>query len=291
MPYKVGNGPPIEDVYKSNNVFANNVPVALHLPPGTIEGGVYIPADEFAYDTFHAAAVLADAGLNAPFDDENAFDGGSFNGSAAYPTATTSLPGEVPGAAEDIPPKTESDGIPIECGAVEDPLNYDQNLTENFTIRDLSVGAHFPHRIAAQNGLSVQDIVCNLQAVAVNLLEPLREKYPGFRINSGFRRGEGTTSQHNRGQAVDLQWPGLAPSGYNGIAVWCIANLPFDQFIFEHGNSIWIHMSYNRGGRRSAPNDILTYYPRIEPNYKAGLRNYYAPSAPFPPAEEEEEEV
>jgi hypothetical protein len=285
MPYKVGNGPPIEDVYKSNNVFANNVPVALHLPPGTVEGGVYIPVDDFVFDSFHAAAVLADAGLNAPFDDENAFDGGNFDGASVYPFAESSLPTEVLGAAEDIPPRTESDGIPIECGEASDPVNYDQNLSPNFTIRSLSVGAHFPHRVAAQGGLSIQDIICNMQALAVNILEPLSEKYPGFRINSGFRIGSGT-SQHGRGQGVDLQWPGLAPAGYNEIAVWCIANLPFDQFIFEHGNSIWIHMSYNRAGRRTGPNAILTYYPRAQPNYKTGLTNYYAPSAPFPPPEE-----
>lgn len=284
MPFIPGNKT-LEDVYNSDNVFANNAPVALHKPPGTIEGGVYIPLDAFVYDSFHAAAVLSSAGLNAPFDDVNAFDGGNFDGASAYPFAESSSPPEVLGAAENIPARTTSDGVPTELGDVSDPVDYDQSLSANFTVRSMSVGAQFPHRVAAQRGLSVQDIVHNMQALAVNILEPLRAQYPGFNINSGFRRGGGT-SQHGTGQGVDVQWPGKPAADYNEIAVWCIANLPFDQFIFEHGNSIWIHMSFNRAGRRTGANAILTYYKPITPNFKAGLTNYYAPSAPFPPAEE-----
>lgn len=35
MPYVVGSGDPIQDVFHSSNVFVNNVPVALWLAPGT----------------------------------------------------------------------------------------------------------------------------------------------------------------------------------------------------------------------------------------------------------------
>lgn len=37
MPYEVGSGPPIKDVYNSPNVYLNNVRVALWLPPGASE--------------------------------------------------------------------------------------------------------------------------------------------------------------------------------------------------------------------------------------------------------------
>ncbi len=295
MPYRPGAGPQknsdlvsIEDVFRSENVFVNNVAVATHEAPGTFEGGVLIPIDTYVYDEFHAAPLLDVAGLNAPFDDENAVDGGNFNGAAAYPNAASSLPTEVLGAAEPLPPGRVPSGIPVSCGAFEiSPLDYDQNLSPNYTIRNLSAGAVFPHRVAAQAGLSVQDILCNMQALAVNILEPLRAEYPGFNINSGFRIGSGT-SQHGRGQAVDVQWPGKPAADYNEIATWCITNLPFDQFIFEHGNSIWIHLSYNRLSNIQR-NIILTYYPNISPNYQAGLRNYYAPTVPFPPPEEPSE--
>jgi uncharacterized protein (TIGR02594 family) len=40
MPYQQGNGPPIQDVYNSPNVFVNNVRVALWLPPGTSEAAL-----------------------------------------------------------------------------------------------------------------------------------------------------------------------------------------------------------------------------------------------------------
>jgi hypothetical protein len=105
-------------------------------------------------------------------------------------------------------------------------------------------------------------------------LEPLRAKYPGLRINSGFRKGAGT-SQHNKGMAVDIQWAGLSPAGYSPIAQWVTENLPVDQLIFEHGNSIWLHISYNRGLSKQR-GQLLTYYPKDTPQYKPGLTNYYA---------------
>ena len=51
-----------------------------------------------------------------------------------------------------------------------------------------------------------------------------------------------------KGEAVDIQWSGKSPSAYIPIAEWCIQNLPFDQLIFEHGNSIWLHISCKKGG-------------------------------------------
>ena len=289
MPYRPGVGPQkdsdlesIEDVYRSENVFVNNVAVALHEAPGTFEGGVFIPIDTYVYDEFHAIPVLSDAGVNAPFDDVNAFPGGSFDASSRYPNFQQSEVAEVPGAPERLPATRNPTGIPVDCLSFEtgSPFNYNQNLTPNFTIGDFSIGAHFKHGIKAQNGLSLTEILCNLQALAVNIVEPLRVRFPGFRINSGFRSAD--RLQHGQGQAVDLQYPSLPAARYNEIAVWCIANLPFDQLIFEHGNSIWIHISYNRTAAQQR-NRILTMYKN---NYTAGLTNHYAPSAPFPPAEE-----
>ena len=299
MPYRPGSGPQkdsnlisVQDVYRSDNVFINNVRAAVHNPPFTLEGGVSIPVDIYVYDQFHADPVLESAGLNAPLDDENAFAGGSFDASEVYPNAATDLPEEVEGLPEDVPPERVSTGIAVECGDFNidgaerlpgDPaFDYDQNLTANYTVRDFTVGAVFPHRIAPQRGLSVQDILCNLQELAVNIVEPLEKEYPGFNINSGFRRDRSSsaTSQHGVGQAIDVQWPGKPPGDYNEIAVWVVNNLPFDQLIFEHGNSIWLHISYNPN-LETQRNEILTYYPRETPNYTAGLRNFYAPSQPI----------
>jgi hypothetical protein len=299
MPYRPGAGPQkesdlvsIEDVYRSENVFVNNVAVALHEAPGTFEGGspadggVFIPTDTYVYDEFHANDVLQIAGVNAPLDDENAFAGGSFDGAAQYPNADASLQPQAPGIPTDepLPPGRVPSGIPVTCGAfIVDPIDYDQNLSPNYTIRNLSIGAVFKHAVRPQRGLSTQDILCNMQALAVNIIEPLRVQFPGFNINSGFRQGN-TTSQHQIGQALDVQWPGLPSSAYNEIAVWIITNLPFDQFIFEHGKNIWLHISYNRF-LNNQRNQILTMY---QGNFAAGLRNYYSPSTPWPSPPEEE---
>jgi hypothetical protein len=280
MPYKQGGTsqgnsgrPEVVDVYFSNNVNANNVPIALHKPPGVIAGGVYVPVEGFQYEQFHAQLIIDAAGIAAAYDDpegqaEAVAEGRTYGDPAADALPSTNVD------SEDQTPAAKTTGVTTSCKSFASPINYDERLTTNFAIRSLSVGAAFPHDIVAQNGLTVPEILCNLQALAENVLEPLRVSYPGFRINSGFRKGT-SSSQHNKGMACDLQWPGLTPAGYTDIAEWMRSNLPFDQLIFEHGKSIWIHVSYNRTSAAQR-GMLLTYYPRETPNYKPGLKNHYA---------------
>lgn len=246
-------------VDSQTTVFANE--------PGENIDGVFLP--ENPYQTFYVKRVVQEAGNNAPHDDPD-------SEVISYGTPEDSPPGPVDESRPpDETPAKEDEGQPTDCGDFKtDPIDYNQKLSPNFSIRSLSIGALFAHNIVAQNGFSTADIICNLKGLAENILEPINSKYPGFRINSGFRKGS-SGSQHNRGMACDLQWPGLAPAGYNPIAFWIRDNLPFDQLIFEHGNSIWLHLSYNRNTARQR-NIILTYYPKISPNYKPGLTNYYA---------------
>lgn len=151
---------------------------------------------------------------------------------------------------------TESTPI-VTCGDFSEPLSesdYNKNISTNYKLRDLSISCVFPYRINAQRGLKESDIACNLQAVAENCLEPLRQKYPGFRVNSGFRVGEGQ-SQHGTGQAVDLQWPNKTKAQLLEICQWASENLKFDQLIYEvPGNSAagWMHISFNRSGNRTS---------------------------------------
>jgi uncharacterized Zn-binding protein involved in type VI secretion len=248
----------------SSNVFAGNeVPIPPNVK-GEFIDGVFIPDNPYQY--FHASRVIREAGLNAT-NDEPGEERVDFTLREKFTPS--------PGAPADLTPASVDTGVPIDCGNfITNPIDYNQKLSDNFTVRNFSIGAVFPHSIVPQGGFDVSGILCNLKGLAENILEPLRQQYPGFRINSGFRRGSGT-SQHNRGQACDLQWPGLAPAGYTPIAEWMRDNLPFDQLIFEHGKSIWIHVSYNRTltKQRGA---ILTYYPPQTPQYRPGLTNYYA---------------
>lgn len=258
----------VADVYRSNNVYVNNVPVALWDQPGptsAIINGVYF--SDNPYQPALVSDLIAATGVNGPHDDPDSpvVDYGVADGTMD----SVETPTEIGTGTISI-----ATGTAIQCGDFATPINYEQSLSANFKIKDLSIGTTFAHNIVAQNGLTVPDILCNLKAVAENILEPLRAAHPGFKINSGFRKGTGS-SQHTKGMAIDVQWPGKSPAEYTPIGQWIAANLPFDQLIFEHGNSIWLHISYDRS-KATQRNQKLTYYTKAQPNYKPGLTNYYA---------------
>ena len=158
------------------------------------------------------------------------------------------------------------------CGT-KDNIDYEEKLSPNFKLRHLSIDALFSHRIKSQVGLSERDIICNLKNLAVNILEPLKAKYPTMRVNSAFRGTAsipGGISQHQKGEAVDVQFTHITDDAdYMPIAKWVAATLPFDQMIFEHGNSIWLHISCKRGGPQRK--QLLTMYKE---KYTSGLTLY-----------------
>lgn len=136
-------------------------------------------------------------------------------------------------------------------------------LSEHFTLGQLSTRAAASHyRVNPQHGLSTQDIVNNLRLLAENVLEPLYAKYGSSMIvTSGFRTGN-SKSKHERGQAVDIQFSGLANrTDYTARAKEIQSLIPYDQLLLEHksygtGRS-WIHISFVNGANRS---QVLTLY-------------------------------
>jgi hypothetical protein len=133
------------------------------------------------------------------------------------------------------------------------PDNF--QLSTNFILSDVSTKtAISKRRVKAQAGLTVEDIVCNLQGWAENVGEALSTQYGRNEmiITSGFRPGTGK-SQHERGQATDIQFPNMNNEQVYNVAVWMNENVPYDQLILEYGgNNPWIHSSFNRGGNRPA---------------------------------------
>ena len=162
------------------------------------------------------------------------------------------------------------DGVAVECGI---GLDYDAQISPNFKVKDLSIKTTFPHKIKAQVGLSVNEIICNLKAVSENILEPILKKYPNMVINSAFRGGPslpgGRISQHEKGEAVDLQFSGFSPKDYLAVTEFIVQNIAFDQIIFEHGISIWLHISHKRGGNRKKQLTML------KGKYEPGIKLYY----------------
>lgn len=136
-------------------------------------------------------------------------------------------------------------------------------LTQHFTLEELTSSS-----IAKQLGIDntpAPDIVENLQALCRNVLEPARLRFGApIYITSGYRCpqlnkavGGKPTSQHQYGEAADLQVKGVANLRrlYN-----ILDNISHDQLLYEsNGKTQWIHVSFRHVGNRNQSID----------NYKA----------------------
>ena len=125
-------------------------------------------------------------------------------------------------------------------------------LSQNFTLKELTAS-----QTAARNGIPNnpnEDQISNLQKLAENVLQPVRDHYEKpVTISSGFRSpelcakiGSSATSQHSKGQAADFEIFGVPNAE---LAKWINENVDYDQLILEfhnpdEPNSGWIHCSY-----------------------------------------------
>ena len=143
------------------------------------------------------------------------------------------------------------------------PGNY--NLSPNFTLEMLSNKAAVTRdSIVAHSGLAYGDIVYNLQAVALNVLEPVKKLYPNMFVTSAFRNpgnaSNAKTSQHPKGQGVDIQFKGATKAEYYDIAIKLAKVLKYDQLILEFCNytkNPWVHVSYTVEKNRT---QVLTFF-------------------------------
>ena len=155
-------------------------------------------------------------------------------------------------------PETVACGLSI---LKEGKVDYNVQLSPNVKLRDVSIGAVVSnYTIRDQAGLKIDAIICNLKNIAVNVIEPLKAKYPNVMITSAFRHGSGG-SQHLKGEAIDIQFSGMPSSQYFEVAKWIKTNLPHDQLLYEMKNTgtklPWIHISLTRGRNRG---QTLTFF-------------------------------
>jgi hypothetical protein len=146
-------------------------------------------------------------------------------------------------------------------GLTEAPDSF--KLSPNFTLGQLSSrAACSQNRIVPQAGLSHGQILQNLQAVALNICEPVLNLYPNMFVTSGFRLlGSNPTSQHPKGQAVDIQFKGLPAADYFKIANLLAQSLNYDQLLLEYSNytkNPWIHISFSANSKNR--NQVLTFW-------------------------------
>jgi hypothetical protein len=126
-------------------------------------------------------------------------------------------------------------------------------LTANFTLSELTK-SETALRQNMDNTPGEAEIA-NLKVLCEQVLQPVREHYgKGVKVNSGFRHpdvnaavGGSKTSDHCRGQAADIEIPGV-PN--HELAEWIEKNLPYTQLILEFytrgvPDSGWVHVSYD----------------------------------------------
>lgn len=101
-------------------------------------------------------------------------------------------------------------------------------------------------------------------ALFENVVQKVRDHFGPTVLNSGYRCpelneavGGSSRSQHCKGEAADIEVPGVANAD---VAEWIVENCDFDQVILEfHTKGIpdsgWVHVSYKSEGNRKS---ILT---------------------------------
>lgn len=111
--------------------------------------------------------------------------------------------------------------------------------------------------ITAQCGLLEDDILYNLALLCTNVLEPLKAKYPNMIVVSGFRQMNTNISQHERGEAADVQLRNQTPELLYEVADYIAKSLQFDQLVLNYTNSgrSWIHVSFSAESLRR---EVLT---------------------------------
>ena len=127
------------------------------------------------------------------------------------------------------------------------------NLTVNFTLSEM-VKSDTALRHDMDNTPGEVEIA-NLKTLCEKVLQPVRDQFKtGVKVNSGFRHSEvnakvggSKTSDHCKGQAADIEIPGIANAD---LAVWIMENLTYTQLILEFytpgvPDSGWVHVSYD----------------------------------------------
>jgi len=126
------------------------------------------------------------------------------------------------------------------------------NLTKNFTLAEMTK-SETALRHGLENNPGEQELAA-MKLLAEKVLQPVRDHFKrGVKVNSAYRHpdvnqrvGGSRNSDHTRGQAADIEIPGVANAE---LAAWIRDNLEFRQLILEFytpgiPDSGWVHVSY-----------------------------------------------
>lgn len=155
-----------------------------------------------------------------------------------------------PTESRSAPPSTIA-SAPKTCDVIMMKQTFDPSfiLSKHFTLGALTKNGSRPP--IPQQGLSIQEIVCNLKGLSENCLEVIYSLYPNMIITSGFRRlgdvaASSKTSDHYLGCAVDIVIPNLDRKGHYEAIQRIQSMIPYDQLLLEYqgSNTVWIHISF-----------------------------------------------
>jgi hypothetical protein len=150
-------------------------------------------------------------------------------------------------------------------------------LTENFSLNEM-IKSETALRHGLDNTPGEQEIE-NLRLLCQQVLQPLRDAWQrGIKVNSGFRHpnvnaavGGSKTSDHCRGQAADIEIPGV--SNYD-LAKYIEQYFDYTQLILEFytpgiPDSGWVHVSYDINNLKKQSMTAMRENGKTV--YKAGL--------------------
>lgn len=157
----------------------------------------------------------------------------------------------------------------------------DYKLSKHFTLGMMFDGGfNVRHKLVAQNGLTVNEIVANMSALCENVLEKYLDYLPGgiqgygkqWLITSGFRMGT-NGSDHSRGRACDVQLVGRSKPAHFDLIQQLEKIVPYDQLILEYAgpNSVWIHTAIKSGTKGGGENRKMAFTMKDHKTYSQGF--------------------
>jgi hypothetical protein len=162
-------------------------------------------------------------------------------------------------------------------------------VSRNFRVYELN-GSELAARQGIGNAFAGAKSLRAAVYLCRNVLQPLRDRFGRFSPNSVYRSQAleralkkkpaswKSTSQHTKGQACDVEVPGMPTLD---LARWAAEHLEFDQIICEcydpakGPNSGWVHISLRAPGAGRNRRQLLSYIrdPRLRRYvYVEGLR-------------------
>lgn len=143
-------------------------------------------------------------------------------------------------------------------------------LSKNFVLSEIT-RSNTANRLGISNEPTKKDLE-NIQRIITNILQPLRNHLGPIRISSGYRSkelnraiGGSSSSQHCKGEALDIQFWRDGQMCNKEIYNWIIDNaIDFDQMINEFDFS-WIHISLKKSNNRR---EVLEAYKDKDGNTK-----------------------